>query len=146
MIQLDWESIYELLLGFLGGTGLMALVFKEAINEKFQRDNLKWKEKRELAKDIMAFIDKGQGASYEIPVEFQEASRLISHCLPYDTKLSEEINEIQGRWAVYSMMNPERMKIPAHQWKEHLEKLRDDRDEIDEKVDRVRKKVTRWLK
>lgn len=146
---IDWDSIVKVVVGFLGGSGFVAFIFKEAIKEQLRRSNIKWTEKRQLAKEIMAFIDEGQGAGYEIPIDivrFKEASRLVSQTLPYSKKLSDEINQFLGLWAVYAMMNPERMKIPAHQYTEHIKSLTEKRKVIDKKVEIIRNEATKWLK
>ena len=148
-IQLDWDSVIKIAAGFLGGSGLVAFIFKEAIKEQRSKGSVKWKEKRQLAKDIIAFVDEGQGAGFEIlfdSTRFKEASRLVSHTLPYSPKLSEKINQLQGLWAVYAMMNPERMKIPAHQYSDHIKSLSEKRKIIDKKADEIRKEVVNWLK
>lgn len=148
MELIDWDSIVKLAVGFLGGSGLVAFIFKEAIREQLRRGNVKWTEKRQLAKDIMAFIDEGQGAGYELLIDitrFKEASRLVSQTLPYSKKISDEINQFVGLWAVYAMMNPERMKIPEHQYIEHIKGLTERRKVIDKKVEEIRNEVTKWL-
>lgn len=145
---MNWEIVKTFLLGVLSGGGIVAFILQEAIKDVFGRSKTKWKEKRQLAKDILEFIDEGQGLGYETNFSkgFKNVSRLVSLSLPYDPKISEEINQIFGQWTVHSYMNPEIMKVPSHEYANHLKFLSGHAQKLNSKVDSLRLKVTKWLK
>ncbi|OGE36924.1 hypothetical protein A3B45_00570 [Candidatus Daviesbacteria bacterium RIFCSPLOWO2_01_FULL_39_12] len=119
------------------------------IERHFKRSDVKWGEKRQLAKDILAFVDEGQGTGYEVPldhVRFKESSRLVSLSLPYSKTASKNLLSFYGTWTIFAMMNPERMKIPPHQYTDHIKMLSEKREVIDDIADDIRVEVTKWLK
>lgn len=136
------EYLLLILVSFIAGH-----YFPEFFKHYFKKSEFILKDKREAAKTITKYVDKGVNNRYRIKLSEKQqdkAEEASSQARVYDKKIDSEFRLFLGLWKFINTNY--NVEIPGFKKGEHLKKNIWLFTYTDEKAEYLRKRVKQWLK
>lgn len=133
------NSLRDLFIGFLAGSGLMAFLFQESFKEWLGRSNIKWKEKRTLAKYVLKKLAEGQHDAYKSEITSKQqlnAFNIADEIEAYDYKLAADFRVFIALWASLYLLKSDK----------ETKSYKDLVAEADKIAEFVREKIKTWIR
>ena len=106
----------KLLVSFLVGSGVIALIFREAISDWFQRRRVDWRARKKLAKQIHAILSEGDSCTYRKKPEDPRHIFFVANQLEaFHPEMAATLRSYLGIWSLLATFEKATPNVPTYE-------------------------------